>query len=91
MMQDFYLKAADEAAMDAALLAAGLIDADGALTKGVSLDRIGPFARFDAAGEVVEYPDYHCNVRIADSAETGDLAPLEAMSVLPAQPYRVWG
>jgi hypothetical protein len=90
-MIDFYLKAADEAAMNTALQTAGAIDADGNPVERVSLDKIGPFTRFDDAGEAAEYPDYHCNVRIVTSANVGDLAPLDAMSVLPSQPFRVWG
>ena len=93
-MTDLYLKAPDEAAMNAALVAAGLAYVeDDALIPGpyVSLDVIGPITRvigYDEAGEpiVQEYPEWHVNVRCPHEVEGLDafvIAP-------PEQPFRVW-
>lgn len=83
-MTDLYLKAATEAAMNAALIAAGLAyDEDGVLTPAshVSLDVIGPIP--DAVG-------WHVNVRSYDLTEV-QLAELEPVLVVPPQqPYRTW-
>ena len=81
---DLYLKAADEAEMNAALIAAGLVyDEDGVLTPAfdVSLDVIGPIP--DTEG-------WHVNVRSYDltDAQLAELQPV--IIVPPEQPYRVW-
>ena len=95
---DLYLKAADEAAMNAVLIDAGLAyEDDGALfpANGVCLDVIGPITRvtgYDAKGEpiVQEYPEWHVNVRSYDLTEE-QLAALEPVMIIPPeQPFRVW-
>lgn len=92
-MTDLYLKAADEAAMNAALIDAGVIDADGNPTQDFSVDQIGPFQRVigydEDGGPIVEdYPDWHTNLRGSFTEE--QLAALTPMSVNPPVPYRVW-
>ena len=83
-MTDLYLKAADEAEMNAVLIAAGLAyDDEGVLTPafGVSLDVIGPIPERDG---------YHVNVRSYDLTEA-QLAELQPVIIVPPeQPYRVW-
>ena len=97
-MADYYLKAADEAAMNAALVAAGLAYVeDDTLVPApyVFLDVIGPITRvtgYDEAGEpiVQEYPEWHVNVRSYDLTEE-QLAALEPVMIIPPeQPFRVW-
>jgi hypothetical protein len=90
---DLYLMAATEKAMTAALTAAGIIDGEGLLVAGVSLDHIGPFSRvtgYDKADEpiVVSYPEWHTNLRGDFTDE--QLAALEPLSVQPSVPHRVW-
>lgn len=81
---DLYLKAADEAEMNAALIAAGLAyEEDGVIQPApfVSLDVIGPIP--DAAG-------WHVNVRSYDLTEE-QLAELQSVIIVPPQqPFRVW-
>ena len=97
-MSDYYLKAADEAAMNAALVAAGLAYVeDDALIPApyVSLDVIGPITRvtgYDEAGEpiVQEYPEWHVNVRCAGLTEEQE-AELDGLVIVPPEtPFRVW-
>ena len=97
-MADYYLKAADEAAMNAALVAAGLAyEEDGTLFPApyVSLDVIGPITRvtgYDEDGEpiVQEYPEWHVNVRSYDLTDE-QLAEIEPVMIIPPeQPFRVW-
>lgn len=92
-MTDLYLMAATEAEMLAALTAAGVINDEGHLVAGVTLDHIGPFSRvtgYDNADEpiVVEYPGWHTN--LCGSFTDEQLAALEPVSVQPAVPHRVW-
>ena len=91
-MSDLYLKAPDEATMNAALIAAGLAyEEDGNLypAPGVSIDTIGPIVRWDYSVEPpvsTEYPEWHVNIRSAFEVEGLDafvIAP-------PEQPFRVW-
>ena len=97
-MTDLYLKAADEAAMNAALVAAGLAYVeDDALIPApyVSLDVIGPITRvigYDEDGEpiVQEYPEWHVNVRCAGLTEEQE-AELDGLVIVPPEtPFRVW-
>lgn len=98
-MTDLYLKAADEAAMNAALVAAGLAYVeDDALIPApyVSLDVIGPITRvigYDEDGDPItqEYPEWHVNVRcMFDLTEDQDAA-IEGVKIVPPEvPYRVW-
>lgn len=95
---DLYLKAADEAEMNAALVAAGLAyEEDAALHPafGVSLDIIGPITRvtgYDQNGDpiMVEYPEWHVNVRTPSLTEAQE-AEIAALKIVPPEtPYRVW-
>ena len=93
---DLYLKASDEAEMNAALVAAGLAYVeDEALHPApyVSLDVIGPIVKWDYSVEPpveINYPEWHVNVRSYDL--TGEqLAALEPVMIIPPeQPFRVW-
>jgi len=90
-MTDLYLKTLTEADMDAALVAAGVIDDEGNPTPDFSVDQIGPFTRWDYSVEPpVEtvYPDWHTNLR--GSFDEDQLALLTPFSVEPLVPYRVW-
>lgn len=93
MSLDLYLKAPTEADMDAALLEAGVIDAEGNPTQDFSVDQIGPFSKvigYDEEGEPIfeDYPDWHTNLR--GSFDEEQLALLTPLSVEPPVPYRVW-
>lgn len=77
-MVDLYLKAATEAAMVAALQAAGV-----APETGYAVDHIGPFTR-----DGVDYPDWHCNLRGHFTDE--QMLILGPMNVAPDQPFRVF-
>ena len=98
-MIDLYLSAPTEKAMTAALTAAGIIDDEGLLVAGVSLDHIGPFSRVTGYSKgktkaaepipiIVDYPSWHTNLRGSFTDE--QLAALEPISVQPAVPHRVW-
>ena len=93
---DLYLKAPTEAAMNAALVAAGLAYVeDDALIPApyVSLDVIGPIVKWDYSVEPpveINYPEWHVNVRSYDLTEE-QLAALEPVMIIPPeQPFRVW-
>lgn len=97
-MTDLYLKAADEAAMNAALVAAGLAyEEDDSLIPApyVSLDVIGPITRgtgYDENGEpiVQVLPEWHVNVRCAGLTEDQEAA-IQAIKIVPPEtPFRVW-
>jgi hypothetical protein len=97
-MTDLYLKAADEAAMNAALVAAGLayVEDDTLIPAPyVSLDVIGPITRvtgYDENGEpiVQTYPEWHVNVRCAGLTEEQE-AEIQAIKIVPPEtPFRVW-
>ena len=95
---DLYLKAADEAEMNAALVAAGLAyEEDDTLFPApyVSLDVIGPITRvtgYDENGDpiTVEYPEWHVNVRSYDLTEEQEAELDGQVIVPPEQPFRVW-
>ena len=96
-MPDLYLKAADEAEMNAALFNAGLAYEEDGLQPafGVSLDIIGPITRitgYDENGDpiTVEYPEWHVNVRAPSLTEAQEAAIEPFVIVPPEQPYRVW-
>jgi hypothetical protein len=82
-MIDLYLKAPTEEAMNAALLAAGIIDDEGNPIPDFSVDQIGPFTR-----DEVEYTDWHTN--LLGSFTEDQTAALTPLSVEPTVPYRVW-
>lgn len=93
---DLYLKAADEAEMNAALIDAGLAyEEDGQLVPAlfVSLDVIGPIVKWDYSVDPpveIDYPEWHVNVRSYDltEAQMEQLQPV--IIVPPEQPFRVW-
>ena len=95
-MPDLYLKAADEAEMNAALIDAGLAyEEDGLLVPAlfVSLDVIGPIVKWDYSVDPpveIEYPEWHVNVRSYDltEAQMEQLQPV--IIVPPEQSFRVW-
>lgn len=82
-MIDLFLVTATEADMNAALIAAGVTDAEGNPTINFSVDQIGPFVR-----DGVEYVDWHTNLR--GSASDEQLAALDPLRVYPEMPYRVF-
>jgi hypothetical protein len=78
VIHDLYLRAANEAAIDAALESAGLGD----FAEGLALDRIG-----DVPGAT----GYHANLRLLFEPTPEQLGDLDAVTIsAPAQPYRVW-
>jgi hypothetical protein len=90
---DLYLKTPTEDDMNAALLEAGVIDADGNPTQDFSVDQIGPFTKiigYDEEGKPIEeyYPDWHTNLR--GSFDEEQLALLTPLAVVPPVPYRMW-
>jgi hypothetical protein len=92
-MIDLYLMAATEDEMNAALLAAALINDEGFPVAGVSVDHIGPFMGingYDADGEpiMVLFPDWHTNLRLTENIDTSAL--LAYIIDTPATPHRVW-
>ena len=93
-MTDFYLKATTEADMNAALVAAGLIDADGIPTEGVCLDVIGPIVKWDYSVEPpveIDYPEWHVNLRcLFEPTEEQEAELAFAIITPPDQPFRVW-
>lgn len=94
-MIDLYLRAATEAAMNAALIDAGLaVEQDGLMqpAEGVALDVIGTIIRIigeDENGEPVTeaVEGWHVNVRTT-KAQVEGLA--QFLIEEPDQPYRVW-
>lgn len=81
---DLYLKAADEAEMNAVLIAAGVAyDDDGVLTP-------APFVSLDVIGAIPERDGYHVNVRTPSLTDAQEEA-LEGLVIVPPEtPYRVW-
>jgi hypothetical protein len=90
---DYYLKAADEAALYAALESAGVLDAERMVCTGYALDIIGtihePTGRRDAEGNplTAPIPGYHANLRGELSAEQAAMLPVIDT---PGKPVRVW-
>ena len=93
-MIDLYLKTSTKGVMTKLLKTAELVDAEGNLTAGVSLDIIGTITRvtgLDADGLPITetVPGWHANLR-GDFSEAV-LASLAAYNLpAPATPYRVW-
>ncbi|QTH23716.1 hypothetical protein HRJ34_09535 [Rhizorhabdus wittichii] len=92
-MIDLYLRAGDQATMDAALLAAGLIAEDGEPVLDVCLDRIGSYTivtGYDGGIPIVEeHSEYHANVRVLSDFDQLD-AVADIMIPPPETPFRVW-
>lgn len=96
---DLYLKAADKATMDDALVAAGLarLEDETLIPEfGVSLDIIGSITRVTGLNRkgkpiTVTYPEWHVNARVPALTEAQEEA-LASLKVDPPQtPFRVWG
>jgi len=91
-MIDYYIRAADEAAMREALAASGAatISEQGDLlpADGVALDIIGIWYDQPAeeGAEPVARPGYYANVRSAQSLEW----PAGVVEATPATPWRSW-
>ena len=96
MSRDLYLRAPTEAAMNDALVAAGLAYVeDDALIPApyVSLDVIGPIVKWDYSVEPpveINYPEWHVNVRCGGLTEEQE-AELDGLVIVPPEtPFRVW-
>lgn len=94
-MNDYFLRAADEASLWSALDAAGLVN-DEHQPVGVSLTVIGPIYKPTGEMQIVDgieqpvmapVPGYHANLRGELTAEQVALLPLVPE---PVTPYRVW-
>lgn len=89
-MIDLYLRADTQAAMDAALIAAGLV-IDGNPASGVSIDTIGHITTFDASDPPIATTSPWWCVNIRLMREDFDLSALSAYIITaPDTPYRVW-
>lgn len=94
-MSDYYLRATDEAAMDAALLAAAVTNSEGNLYPGMELSVIGridkPTGQVDAEGYPImqPLPGYHANLRTTVDLLDAQLAELPTIDP-PNNPVRVW-
>jgi hypothetical protein len=95
-MIDLYCRAASQAELEAALLSANLINADGSPTsERVCIDRIGTISL--VTGYVDDEPivetisGYHANVRVMFDLTPEQLADLDGVTIsAPGEPYRVW-
>lgn len=94
-MSDYYLRATDEAAMNAALLAAAVINSEGNPYPGMELSVIGkiakPTGQVDAEGSPIygELPGFHVNLRTTVDLLDSQVAELPAIAK-PNNPVRVW-
>jgi hypothetical protein len=83
-MSDYYLRATDEAAMNAALNAAAVIDSEGNPFPGMDISVIGVIVKDEQA-----LPGWHANLRT-----TVDLldSQIEELPVIdpPKHPVRLW-
>jgi hypothetical protein len=101
-MNDYMLRTATEAQMDAALAVAALLvetdigNGSTALVPaaGVNLDRIGPIPpRYDEDGKPVPRTGdarYHANLRVTVELTPQQVAALPTFAPEPQIPYRVW-
>lgn len=83
-MIDYYLRASDETAMHAALVAAGVTDANGSPMPGMDLSVIGTIVM-----DQVPLHGYHANLRTAVELGVDQLAVLPVIDK-PTNPVRVW-
>ena len=83
-MSDYYLRATDEAAMNAALNAAAVIDSDGNPFPGMELSVIGVIAE---DGQAI--PGWHVNLRSRVELLDSQVAELPVIDK-PRNPVRVW-
>lgn len=90
-MIDYYLQAADELTMRAALIAAGVTDQDGNPTEGHAVDVIGVWYErtggTDNEPVMTQLPGWHANVRCSAPVEWPDSVTLAQ----PITPWRVFG
>ena len=90
-MIDYYLSAADEQAMRAALIEAGVTGEDGNPIAGHCIDVIGTWCeRTGGTDEEPVYtavPGWHFNVRSDDLIQWPD----SVTAASPLTPWRVWG
>jgi hypothetical protein len=83
-MSDYYLRATDEAAMNAALNAAAVIDSEGNPFPGMELSVIGRIVKDEQA-----LPGWHANLRVREELLPSQLAELPLIES-PRHPVRVW-
>jgi hypothetical protein len=83
-MSDYYLRATDEAAMNAALVASAVIDGDGNPFPGMELSVIGVIAK---DGQAI--PGWHVNLRSRVELLDSQVAELPVIDP-PQNPVRVW-
>lgn len=83
-MSDYYLRATDEAAMNAALLAAAVINSEGNPYPGMELSVIGKIVKDEQ-----ELPGWHINLRVTGELLDAQVAELPAIAK-PNNPVRVW-
>lgn len=99
-MRDIYLRFTDAEEMRTQLIAEGFMDdveQGGLYHPDISLDVVGVITvttgiqNSGLENEVIKYaslPGYHVNLRVTDDSLV--LASLDAFTVLPDSPYRVW-
>lgn len=86
-MIDHYLQTADEPAMRAAMIQAGVTDDEGNPTEGHAIDVIGTwYEQPDPEAEPVEVPGWHVNVRSSELIQWSDSVTVTQ----PKTPWRVW-
>ena len=83
-MSDYYLRATDEAAMNAALLAAAVINSEGNPYPGMELSVIGKIVKDEQ-----ELPGFHVNLRTTVDLLDSQIAELPAIDK-PNNPVRMW-
>jgi hypothetical protein len=83
-MSDYYLRATDEAAMNAALLAAAVINSEGNPYPGMELSVIGKIVKDEQA-----LPGWHVNLRTTVELLDSQVAELPVIDP-PHNPVRVW-
>jgi hypothetical protein len=83
-MSDYYLRATDEAAMNAALNAAAVIDSEGNPFPGMELSVIGRIVKDEEA-----IPGWHVNLRTTVKLLDSQVEELPTIDP-PQNPVRVW-
>jgi hypothetical protein len=83
-MIDYYLRATDEAAMNAALSAAAVVDGEGNPFSGIELSVIGEITK-----DGKRVPGWHVNMRAAGGLLGSQLAELPIIDP-PQNPVRMW-
>lgn len=83
-MIDYYLRATDEAAMNAALNAAAVVDGEGNPFPGIELSVIGEITK-----DGKRVPGWHVNMRVANDLLGAQVAELPIIDP-PQNPVRMW-